>query len=147
MGGRGNQGGKDSLVQLIHSKTMRHLFFFLCLFFLFVSPVQSRPDVVREGISYYSDKFSEKGVVRDIVSDKNYEEVYQLYTYYEVVYDAQARVAVFKEYKRGEVISEDRYRYDDKGILIEHIVLIPGKPAKAMKLHQSKIEQGMTNND
>jgi hypothetical protein len=37
-------------------------------------------------------------MVRDIVAEKNYEEIYQFYTYYEVSYDVKARVKIFKEY-------------------------------------------------
>ena len=41
----------------------------------------------------------ETGPVKDIESEKNYEEIWQHYTYYEVVYDADERVTSFKEYK------------------------------------------------
>jgi len=60
---------------------------------------------------YYSDEYFQEGVVRDIEAEKNYEEVYQFYTYYEVIYDSSKRVKVFREYKRGEVIHEEHYQY------------------------------------
>jgi len=92
----------------------------------------SRPEKIREGTSYYSDDFIEEGVVRDIAEEKNYEEVYQFYSYYEAIYDARERVVVFKEYKRGEVIREDRYRYSAAGELVEHSIVRPGKPIEVI---------------
>jgi hypothetical protein len=82
----------------------------------------ARPERIKPGMSYYSDDFVEEGRIRDLAEEKNYEEVYQFYTYYEALYDANARVVVFKEYRRGEVIRTERYRYDAKGELSERIV-------------------------
>ena len=76
----------------------------------------SRPEVIRADVPYYSDDYVQQGVVRDIESEKNYEEVYQFYTYYEVVYDSSERVKVFREYKRGNLIHEERYQYDKDSI-------------------------------
>jgi hypothetical protein len=101
------------------------------------SVVEARPEKIRQDVSYYSDDYHEAGGVRDIAEEKNYEEVYQFYTFYEVVYDAQARVKVFKEYKRGDVIREDRYRYGDDGALVEHTVQAPGKPAASVPVAPS----------
>jgi hypothetical protein len=70
--------------------------------------------------------------VRDIAAEKNYEEVYQFYSYYEAIYDANERVVVFKEYKRGDVIREDRYRYGSDGSLVERSVALPGKPVEVI---------------
>ena len=90
----------------------------------------SRPEKIRPGYSYYSDELAEptdQGLVRALGPEKNYEEVYQLYTYYEVVYDEEERVVRFREYKRGEVIRTEEYRYDDAGSLIMRVVAQPGK--------------------
>jgi hypothetical protein len=90
----------------------------------------SGPEKIRPGHSYYSDELAEptnQGLVRALGAEKNYEEVYQLYTYYEVVYDEGKRVVLFREYKRGEVIRSEEYRYDDAGSLTLRVVAQPGK--------------------
>jgi hypothetical protein len=105
---------------------------------LLVAPaVQSRPEVIRADMKYYSDEYFDEGIVRDIEGEKNYEEIYQHYTYYEVIYDAQERVTVFKEYKQGAVIYEAQYRYGPGARDVERTVLIPGKAAEVTR---SKLE-------
>jgi len=87
---------------------------------------EARPERIRAGHVYYSDDFSEDGAVRDLEGEKNYEEVYQSYRYYEAVYDDRGRVISFKQVVRGEVVREDRYRYDgDSALPFEHIVEPP----------------------
>lgn len=101
-----------------------------CLFILLMistSLVYSRPEVIRPGVSYYSDDYFQNGVVRDIESEKNYEEIYQFYTYYEVIYGSAERVKVFREYKRGDIIHEEHYQYD-KGLI--NRTVIPQKPPR-----------------
>jgi len=71
------------------------------------APASARPERIRAGVSYYSDQLVETGPVRDIGAERNYEEVYQHYRYYEVVYDEAERVVRCLEYQRGEVIRED----------------------------------------
>ena len=90
----------------------------------------SEPEKIRPGDSYYSDELVEPtnhGLVRALGPEKNYEEVYQLYTYYEVVYDEGKRVVLFREYKRGEVIRAEEYRYNAAGSLTMRVVAQPGK--------------------
>jgi hypothetical protein len=94
------------------------------------SLVSARPEKIRAGHSYYSDDFVVNGLVRDIAAEKNYEEVYQSYTFYEAVYDEAGRVVVFKEYKRGEEIRAEEYRYGPDGNLLERSVRRLGKPAE-----------------
>jgi hypothetical protein len=103
---------------------LMHLFYSL-LICLVAIPAWARPEIMHEGISYYSNEYFQEGEVKDIVSEKNYEEVYQFYTYYEVIYESAGRVKVFKEYKQGEVIYEEHYQYDDQGVLIKNNVLTP----------------------
>ncbi|MBW2289248.1 MAG: hypothetical protein JRG80_11945 [Deltaproteobacteria bacterium] len=96
---------------------------------------EARPERIRAGHSYYSDDFSVEGVVRDLSDEKNYEEVYQAYRYYEAVYDDRDRVVSFKQIERGEVVREDRYRYTgDAPVPVEHIVEIPGRPPVSTQL-------------
>jgi hypothetical protein len=97
-------------------------------------PAIARPERIRPGESYYSDDFVEVGLVRDIAEEKNYEEVYQFYTYYEVIYDASERVVTFIEYKRGEIDRREQYRYAADGSLKQREVQRPGKPAEVTNL-------------
>ncbi len=90
----------------------------------------ARPERIRQGISYYSDDFVVSGLVRDLAEEKNYEEVYQFYTYYEAIYDDRERVVTFKEYERGELILTDEYRYAPSGELLERRTLRPGMPVE-----------------
>ncbi len=90
----------------------------------------SRPEKIRPGDSYYSDELAaptNQGLVRALGPEKNYEEVYQFYSYYEVVYDDAERVILFREYKRGDVIRTETYSYDASGSLVRRIVVRPGK--------------------
>jgi hypothetical protein len=90
---------------------------------LLSSAVFARPEIIKEDIVYYSDDFFQTGMVRDIVAEKNYEEIYQFYTYYEVSYDVKARVKIFKEYKQSEVIFEEHYQYAIDGtVTYERII-------------------------
>jgi hypothetical protein len=89
----------------------------------------ARPERIRAGHSYYSDGYVAQGQVHDIAEEKNYEEVYQSYRYYESQYDEAGRVVIFLEYVRGEVIRREEYQYGDEGVLIERIVRRPGREA------------------
>jgi hypothetical protein len=104
----------------------------IAVFCLVASPLHARPERIRPGVEYYSDDYVEQAGVRDIAGEKNYEEVYQLYTFYEAVYDAEERVERFKEYERGDVVREDRYRYDAKGKLIEHEIKRPKESSEVV---------------
>ena len=91
------------------------------------APASARPERIRPGVSYYSDELVETGPVRDIGAERNYEEIYQHYRYYEVLYDEAERVVRCLEYERGEVIREDTYRYAEDGSLLEHVTDPPGE--------------------
>ncbi len=91
---------------------------------LISSSVLARPEIIKEGILYYSDESFQTGIIKDIVAEKNYEEIYQFYTYYEVSYDAESRVKIFKEYKKSEVIFEEHYQYAADGTPT-NMLLIP----------------------
>ena len=110
----------------------------LCL--SFPSFVSARPEKIRAGHSYYSDDFVVHGRIRDIAAEKNYEEVYQSYTYYEAVYDEAGRVVIFKEYKRGEEVRAEEYRYGPDGKLVERIVRRPGKPPEITAVDSARSE-------
>ncbi len=103
----------------------------VCTLALLLSPpAAARPEKIRPDHSYYSDEFSLQGLVSDLVGEKNYEEVYQLYSYYEAVYDAAGRVVLFREYERGSLVRSERYRYGPGGELLERKLKRPGKPVE-----------------
>jgi hypothetical protein len=88
--------------------------------------VDARPEHIREGLTYYSDAADSRSeadaVVRDLVGEKNYEEVYQLYRYYEAIYDDEGRVLRFREYLRGEPVRTETYVWGEDGRLLERTV-------------------------
>ena len=102
----------------------------------------ARPERIRPGHSYYSDASLEVGLVRDIGAEKNYEEVYQAYRYYEAVYDAAERVVIFREYRRGEAIRTEEYRYGPDGALLERWVRQPGQPVEKTAVGPAQREGG-----
>jgi len=95
---------------------------------LLAASADARPEKIRPGMSYYSDDYTEEGLVRDIAAEKNYEEVYQFYSYYEAIYDDAERVVVFIEYKRGDELRREVYAYAADGKLVSRSVKRPGKP-------------------
>jgi hypothetical protein len=93
----------------------------------------ARPERIRSGVVYYSDDYVEEGGVRDLTGEKNFEEVYQLYGYYEATYDEEGRVVSFREYVRGDLVRSETYRYDEGGELIEKRVSSPGKSDEVIR--------------
>jgi hypothetical protein len=138
--------GNESMgsVELPRPKTLARCLRVAVIYGLVLGPcalpalARARPETIRAEVSYYSDELVENGPVRDIGSERNYEEVFKLYTYYEVLYDQDERVIRCFEYKRGEVIRTDRYRYAEDGSLSEHVIEVPGEPAKTIPLPGSK---------
>ena len=121
---------------MILSDRYPYLFRAVCLITcltMLAPAVQSRPETIRADVKYYSDEYFETGLVKDIESERNYEEIWQHYTYYEVVYDSRERVTVFKEYKQGSVILEEHYRYLIDPPSVERTVLVPGKPPQVTR--------------
>ena len=106
----------------------------VCLVGLTGPPLASaRPERIRPGHSYYSDSEAGEGEVRDIGQERNYEEVYQSYRYYEAVYDEAERVVTFREYVRGDPVRTEEYRYDSAGRLVERVVREPGRPPESTR--------------
>lgn len=100
----------------------------VCVIAAPIDDAGARPEKIRAGHSYYSDDYVEAGLVRDLAEEKNYEEVYQFYGYYEAIYDEAGRVVTFREYERGEPVRTEEYRYAPDGTLRERIVKRPGEP-------------------
>ena len=107
---------------------------------LAVGSAAARPEKLRPGHSAYSDGTRVEGLVRDIGEEKNYEEVYQRYRYYEAVYDETGRVVLFKEYVRGEVIRTEKYRYGAEGALVERVVRKVGEPPETTAFDRAESE-------
>ena len=116
----------------------------ICLFL--ATAASARPEKIRPGQPYYSDDQVSEGGVRDIVGEKNYEEVFQSYRYFEAVYDEAGRVVVFKEYKRGDVVRTEEYRYGDDGGLAVRVIQEPGKPAESVAVDASEATAGESEN-
>lgn len=88
---------------------------------------QARPEHVRAGVSYYADSFVRKGGIADLEGEKNLEEVYQFYEYYEAIYDAQGKVTTFIAYLRGEEAWREVYRYGPGGRALRKELIRDGK--------------------
>ena len=73
------------------------------------------PYEITAGISYYSNEYSTNNGISELGEEKNYEEVYQNYNYYEGVFDSQERIVVFKAYKQGVIEFSETYFYGDDG--------------------------------
>ena len=84
--------------------------------------VEARPEKVRPNIPYYDDAFEIRSGVPDLVGEKNYEEVYRNYEFFEVHYDSQGRVIHFIAYKRGDVAWRARIAYGSKGEPVKVLV-------------------------
>jgi mono/diheme cytochrome c family protein len=82
-----------------------------------VGPLSIVPVTVKPDVAFYSDDCGSRGRVRGLLEEKNYEEVYQSYSYFEAWYDRAQRVVEFKEYRRGDVILSESYSYDESGRL------------------------------
>jgi len=78
---------------------------------------EARPERIKAGLPYYSEDYTTKNNISDIDDEKNYEEVFKNYEYYEAVYDDKKRVKIFRAYKRGEIILTERYFYRSNGRL------------------------------
>jgi hypothetical protein len=77
------------------------------------------PYEIKAGMSYYSDEYSSSDGLSELGEEKNFEEVYQYYNYYEAVFDSQERIVVFKAYKQGIVEFLETYYYGEDGGLIK----------------------------
>ncbi len=71
-----------------------------------------KPYKIRPGISFYSNEHSVQNGISQLGEEKNFEEVYQNYNYYEAVFDAQERMVIFKAYKQGSIVFSENYVYE-----------------------------------
>jgi len=94
--------------------------FVLSLLLVLASPAafssgKFQPYEIKPGVSYYSDEFTMQNGVAELGEEKNFEEVYQFYNYYEAVFDPEGRIVTFKAYKQGALEFSETYFYDDTG--------------------------------
>ncbi len=73
------------------------------------------PYEIKAGISYYSNEYSTENGISELGEEKNLEEVYQNYNYYEAIFDAQERIVTFNAYKQGAIEFSETYYYDKDG--------------------------------
>ncbi|MBF0351265.1 MAG: hypothetical protein HQM11_09535 [SAR324 cluster bacterium] len=104
----------------------------ICLSFGFVllslsSKAWGLPEKIIPGHSYYSNEYLENDGCYDLGEEKNLEEVYQNYNYYEAQYNINQQVIIFKAYKQGEL--EWKMTCDYRaGRLSKTITEFPGQP-------------------
>ena len=84
-----------------------------------------QPYKITAGVSYYSDEYTTREDISELGEEKNYEEVYQNYNYYEAVFDTQERIVIFNAYEKGIIKLSETYSYDGDGHLIKKVVKNP----------------------
>jgi hypothetical protein len=92
----------------------------LAVVIILVSPAvfcadKFQPYKIKAGVSYYSNEYSTEEGVSELGEEKNLEEVYQNYNYYEAIFDAQERIVTFNAYKQGAIEFSETYSYDKQG--------------------------------
>lgn len=93
---------------------------------------QAKPEAIKPGLSYFAEDYETKNNISEITVEKNFEEVFKNYEYFESVYDDQKRVKIFRAYKRGDVILTEHYSYDSGGKLKEKKIEREGKPTETV---------------
>jgi hypothetical protein len=76
---------------------------------------QFKPYEIHAGASYYSNEYTSNNGIAELGDEKNIEEVYQNYNYYEAVFDDQERIVIFKAYEKGAIEFSETYSYDESG--------------------------------
>ncbi len=80
------------------------------------------PYEIQADISYYSDEYSTTDGRSELGEEKNFEEVWQNYNYYEAVFDSLARMVIFKAYKQGSVEFSETYYYEDSDKPVKKVI-------------------------
>jgi len=83
----------------------------------------AKPLNIKPNLSYYSADYSLSGNQYELAEEKNLEEVFKNYNYYEAIYDELERVKIFRAYKRGEVDFSEVYFYNSAGGLARKITI------------------------
>lgn len=77
------------------------------------APAAIVPHAVKAGLAYYAAEDGVLGLTRGLREERNLEEVYRNYSYFEATYDEAGRVVEFIEYKQGEVVLTETYTWVD----------------------------------
>ncbi len=83
---------------------------------------QFEPYEMKADIPYYSDEYASNNGLSELGEEKNYEEVYQYYNYYEAIFDANKRMVIFNAYERGDIDFSETYYYDGDGRPVKKVV-------------------------
>lgn len=83
---------------------------------------QFEPYEIKADIPYYSDEYTSNNGLSELGEEKNYEEVYQYYNYYEAIFDANKRMVIFNAYERGDIDFSETYYYDGDGRPVKKVV-------------------------
>ena len=94
--------------------------FVLSIAMILVSPIvfgagQFQPYEIKADISYYSDEYTSLEGISELGEEKNFEEVYQNYNYYEAIFDSQERIVTFNAYEKGVIEFSEIYYYEGEG--------------------------------
>ncbi len=91
---------------------------------LLLGPVcaYAKPANIKPGLSYYSEEYIVVGDQYTLAEERNLEEVFKNYNYYEGVYDELERIKIFKAYKRGKIDFTEVYFYNEAGNMVRKIV-------------------------
>jgi len=84
--------------------------------------VYAKPPNIKPGLSYYSEDYVVVGGQYTLAEERNLEEVFKNYNYYEAVYDELERIIIFKAYKRGKIDFTEAYFYNDAGNMVRKVV-------------------------
>ncbi|MBF0237622.1 MAG: hypothetical protein HQM12_07950 [SAR324 cluster bacterium] len=87
------------------------------------------PSQITPGYSYFSNEYHENGGCYDLGEEKNLEEVYKNFNYYEAMYNALQQVVLFKAYKQEKLEWKMTCDYRD-GHLSRTVTERPGQPAE-----------------
>jgi len=104
---------------------MKKIVLFIAM--ILVSPIvfgadQFQPYEIKAGISYYSNEYSSHEGISELGEEKNYEEVYQNYNYYEAIFDSQERIVTFNAYEKGSIEFFEIYYYKGDGPPVRKVV-------------------------
>jgi hypothetical protein len=84
-----------------------------------------QPYEIKAGVSYYSDEYTTHDDISELGEERNFEEVYQNYNYYEAIFDSQERIVIFNAYEKGTIVFSESYSYDSDGHPIRKVVKNP----------------------
>ena len=99
------------------------IFILITLSSVFCLNSYARPENIKPDINYYADDYTVENEVSELGEERNYEEVFKNYEFYEAVYDDQKRVKIFRCYKKGGVEWTEKYTYHPNGNLAKKLIV------------------------